>query len=423
MSNSSTSSSATSIASAVQSRTFANGLTVLVQPMPWLRTAAFSLSLPAGVENEPDDRPGLASLVCEMVQRGAGRYSSRELVAIQDELGIDGSSGTSSRMVSFGAAMPAESLPTAIGLYADVVRRPHLPADQLDDARLMAVQELRAIEDEPVSRVMRRLRELHYGDRLGRSATGTMESLESITQDDVRGLFAERYHATDSVLAVAGNVIPEAVFQLAEETLGDWRSGDVVPPVPATGGPATEHMESSSSQTHIGFSFDSIPYGHEDYFVMRAGIGILSDGMSSRLFDRVREQRGLCYTVSASCNSLKQAAGVFGYAGTTPARAQETLDVTLHEIHHLIDDLDPHELERWKVRIQSSLIMEQESSSSRASSMANDWLQLGRVMTLDELETAIESITLDQVQQYYRIHRPKNFRLVTSGPHELKINS
>ena len=115
----------------------------------------------------------------------------------------------------------------------------------------------------------------------------------------------------------------------ATSALGDWKTGTIDPLDPVHGAAAYEHIESPSSQTHIGFAFESIPYGHRDYFKMRAGVGILSDGMSSRLFDRVREQRGLCYTVSASCHSMKHAGGVFGYAGTTPERAQETLDVTL----------------------------------------------------------------------------------------------
>ena len=126
------------------------------------------------------------------------------------------------------------------------------------------------------------------------------------------------------------------IFQQAETLFQDWKTATPPDLIAPAGKPSYEHIEADSSQTHIGFAFDSIPYGHQDYFVMRAGIGILSDGMSSRLFDRVREQRGLCYTVSASCNSLKQSAGVFGYAGTTPERAQETLDVTLQEIRDLI---------------------------------------------------------------------------------------
>ncbi len=202
--------------------------------------------------------------------------------------------------------------------------------------------------------------------------------------------------------------------------LGDWESNEFSPLDQPEGNPVYEHIESPSSQTHIGFAFESIPYGHDEYFKMRAGIGILSDGMSSRLFDRVREQRGLCYTVSASCHSLPHCGGVFGYAGTTPERAQETLDVTLHEVKHLIDDLEQSELDRWKVRIESGLIMEQESSRSRASSLASDFLQIGRVITTEELEVAIESLTLDQIRDYWTEHPPEKMRIVTLGPDELK---
>jgi predicted Zn-dependent peptidase len=398
-------------------------MTVLVEPMPWLRTAAFSLNLRGGVQSEPDDRSGLASLVCEMVQRGAGNYSSRELVAVQDNLGIDANSGVSAELVSFGAAMPAESLTDAITIYSEIVRRPHLPADQLDDARMMAMQELRATEDEPTQRVMRRLRELHYGDRVGRSNLGTVESLTAITQDDLRQFYTTHYHAGGAIIAVAGNVNPDEVFDCVQLAFAGWKTGPIAPPMEPSGTVAYEHIHAPSSQTHIGFSFPSIPYGSENYFRMRAGVGILSDGMSSRLFDRVREQRGLCYTVAASCHSLKNAGGVFGYAGTTPERAQETLDVTLNEIRNLTEDLDTAELERWQVRIQSSLIMEQESSASRASSLASDLHQLGRVMPTEELESLIETLTIDDVRDYWNANPPKDLRFVTLGEAELKIDT
>lgn len=391
-------------------------MTLLVERMPWLRTAAFSLCLPGGVDAEPSDREGLSGLVCEMVQRGAGSYSSRDLVAVQDNLGIDRSSGVSTASVSFGAAMPAESLPEALWLYADIVRRPHLPQDQLEDARMMSMQELRALEDEPTHRVMLRLRQMHYGQRLGRSTVGTEVGIQSITASDVRTFFESHYHAGGAILAVAGNVDPAAVKQWAESSFGDWAAEENDPPSAPDGHAGYEHLEFPSNQTHIGFAFNSIPYGHPEYFKMRAAIGILSDGMSSRLFDRVREQRGLCYTVTASCHSLKHCAGVFGYAGTTPERAQETLDVTLREIEHCCDDLDEGELERWQVRIQSLLIMEQESSASRASSLASDYYQVGRIITTAELEHAIESLTLEDVRAYWRLHPPRDYRIVTLGP-------
>jgi predicted Zn-dependent peptidase len=415
--------SATNVAQNIHVRKLDCGMTVLVQTMPWLRTAAFSLAIPAGLVEEPGNRLGLAAMVAEMVQRGAGPYSSRDLVAVQDNLGMDRSGGVSTAMASFGAAMPAESIEDSLRIYAEVVRRPHLPTDQLDDARAMGLQELRAIEDEPTHRVMRRLRQLHYGDVLGRTVFGTEDGLDAITNDDIRSFFQRHYHGGGSILGIAGNVEPTAMFGLAEELFGDWATHKVAPLVTPSGSPGYESIEFASSQTHIGFSFPTVPYGHPDYFTMRAGVGILSDGMSSRLFDRVREKRGLCYTVSASCHSLPHAGGVFGYAGTTPARAQETLDVTLREIEHLADDLTVDELDRWKVRIESGLVMEQESSASRASSLVSDQRQIGRPQSTDELQSMIESLTLESVRDYWINHPPQDYRIVTLGPERLSVES
>ncbi|MEM6469803.1 MAG: pitrilysin family protein [Planctomycetota bacterium] len=408
--------------SPITTHKLSSGMVVLVQPMPWLRTAAMTLALRGGIQHEQESECGLASMVCEMVQRGAGSYSSRDLVAVQDNLGIDRNCGVATATVSFGAAMPAASLSGAIDIYADIVRRPHLPADQLDDARMMMVQELRAIEDEPTQRVMRRVREMHYGPKLGRGNQGTMESLEAITNQDVQRFFRSRYQATGSILSIAGAVETEEVLALAEAAFGDWQSTNEEPSPEPEGQAGYEHLQAESNQTHIAFAFPRIPYGHPDYFRMRAGVGILSDGMSSRLFDRVREKRGLCYTVSASCHSLVNAGGVFGYAGTKPERAQETLDVTLHEIEHLIDDLSDEELDRWKVRIESGLIMEQESSASRAGSLASDYFQLGRALSTDELSGQIEALTLDSVRDYWKAHPPGEYRIVTLGEQELSVN-
>ena len=251
--------------------------------------------------------------------------------------------------------------------------------------------------------------------------------------EDVLDFYQNHYHAGQSILALAGNFVESEVDEALESGFGDWKTGvwsGLAGPEPING---YEHIDLPSSQTHIGFSFDNIPYGHPDYFVMRAGIGILSDGMSSRLFDRVREKHGLCYSVWASTHSMPPRSAmtprsggdslgvgaVFGYAGTTPARAQQTLDLTLHEVMHLVDGLEEAELDRWKVRIQSSLIMEQESAGSRAGSLASDLMQIGRVMPTEELEQIIESITLDQIKNYYQSNTPDSIRVTTIGPEPL----
>lgn len=398
-----------------------NGLVILAQPMPWLRTAAFSLAVPAGIQMEPADRGGLAGLMCEMIQRGAGPYSSRDIVELQDNLGLDHSAGVSSTLASYGATMPADALSEALSLYAEIIRRPHLPIDQLEDALQVSMQELRAVEDEPTQQVMIRLKQMQYGDLSGRPACGTQDGIEAISIDDVREYFLDWYRPRDAILTIAGRFDWDTVREQCLSLFSDWEGGSKAFPKLDTGKPGYEHISQDSSQTHIGFSFDAAPFRDKDFYCLRAGVGILSDGMSSRLFDRVREQRGLCYTVSASTHSLFDRGAVFGYAGTTPERAQETLDVTLREIQSLGDGIEAAELERLKVRVQSSLIMEQESCASAVASMLSDWFHRGRVVTAREIEEIIESLTVHQVVDYWRTHPPKGFRVVTLGAQPLRI--
>lgn len=398
-----------------------NGLTIIAQPMPWLRTAAFALAVRGGVQAEPDGREGLAGLLCEMAQRGAGPYSSRDVVALQDNLGLDHSAGVSTALASFGAAMPGPSLHEALALYAEILRRPHLPEDQLEESRLGALHEVRAIRDEPTQQVILKLKAMQYGRRDGRATCGDEPGLNAITIDDVRGFFEQRFRPDGAILGIAGNFDVDAAIDHVRELFGDWQGKLIAIPDDRGGGPGYEHIQQDSSQTHIGLSFDSVPLADPDYYRMRAGVGILSDGMSSRLFDRVREQRGLCYSISLNAHSLIDRGAIIGYAGTTPERAQETFDVTLREIETLADGIEPAELERLKVRVQSGLIMEQESSWSRVSSLVSDWYHRGRVVTMRELEQRIEALTVAEIIDYWKQHPPGGYRIVTLGQQPLVV--
>lgn len=408
--------------STIFQHTLDNGLTVLAEPMPWLRTAAAYMKVPAGAHWETDQHAGLAEVVAEMVQRGAGSRSSREMVTWLENRGIQYQSFVGSHFTTMGAAMPAESLPDGLSLVADIFLRPHLPADQLPDAKAMAMQELLALEDEPSQLLMERLRRLHFGPYWGRSSYGSKPGIEAITPALVRHFYERFYSPQQAVLVVAGNFSWPGTLQQITDLFARWPRTTLPEPAPPPHEPAAyEHIQQDSAQTHIGFAFPAVDYAAEDYFALRAGIGVLSDGMSSRLFDRVREQRGLCYSVSASCYSAPKIGGVFGYAGTTAQRAQETLDVTLAEIIGLAEGVEAEELRRLKVRVQSDLIMQQESCVSRAGSMASDWVLLGRVRSATELEQRIEAITETDIVRYWREHPPRDFRIVTLGPEPLRV--
>jgi predicted Zn-dependent peptidase len=162
-----------------------------------------------------------------------------------------------------------------------------------------------------------------------------------------------------------------------------------------------------------------ITEGH--YYETMAAVSVLSGSMSSRLFTEVREKRGLCYAVGAKYHSLKDYAGVFCYAGTTPDKAQQTLDVTWEQFQRLKDGISEDELYRAKVGLKSSLIMQSESSGARSAGIAGDYFLLGRVRRLEEIRDAIESLTVTAVLEFLHRYPFKTFTAVTIGPKEIRV--
>ena len=180
-------------------------------------------------------------------------------------------------------------------------------------------------------------------------------------------------------------------------------------------------MDHDSSQTHIAIAYPSVPYSDPQYYQARGAVGVLSDGMSSRLFDEVREKRGLCYTVHAHCHSFRDRGSVICYSGTTTERAQETLDVLIGEQTRLSEGIRQEELNRLKARIKSALIMQQESSAARSGSIAADWYYLKRVQTLEEIGRIIDDLSCDSINAYLAEHPPADFTIVTLGEKQLEI--
>lgn len=388
--------------------------------MAWLESVAFMILVPAGCAREPAELTGLGSFTGEMVQRGSGSRNSRQFIEDLEALGVDSSSAVSNGHASFGGAMPAENVYDALSIYADLVRRPHLPADQVEDSRLGCLQEVRALEDDLAQRVMLELRRRRYPEPWGRASQGTMESIRRITIDDIRGHFESCYRPNEAILSVAGKIDWPRLKDYVAKLLGDWQPGEL-PPVnetPAAGGRL--HIAHESNQTHIGVSYPSVPYRDPNYFQARGAVGVLSDGMSSRLFTEVREKRGLCYAVGASSHSLLDRGAVFCYSGTSADRAQETLNVLLAELTRLAEGIQPDELSRLKAQIKSSLIMQQESSRSRSASIAGDWYHLGRVRTLEEVSQIIDGLSCESINSYLAAHPPRDFSIVTLGPSELE---
>ncbi len=398
-----------------------NGFVVIGEPNPAFQSAAFSLLAPAGCRHDRPQEAGLAGLTCEMMLRGAGDRDGRQLITDLENLGVERGESVGVSQASYSGSTIAESLMPALSIYADILRRPHLPEGQLEAGRSVCLQELRGVEDEPGQKLMTELRRRHYPDPWGRPSHGEIEKLEQLTIDDVRQFHQANYGPRGAILGVAGNFDWQQVCDTADLLFGDWAVQPASNATEEIASPTDTHLPYESNQSHIGLAFPSIPYRHPQYFEAWSAVGVLSGGMSSRLFSEVREKRGLCYTVYATLHTQRDRAAVFCYAGTTSERAQETLDVTFGELVRLGEGVGEGELARLKARIKSSLIMQQESTSARAGSLARDWYHLERVRPIEEVAAKIDTLSAASINIFLDENPPQSFTALTLGPQPLEL--
>jgi len=409
------------VAQPIFSHIFRNGLVLVAEPMPWLHSAAFTMLLPAGTAQEPEDRGGLSTLTAELAFRGAGPRNSRQFLQDLEALGIQWSQSVGDAHSSFSAACEAEKLPKALELFADLVRRPHLPLEELEAARQTALQEWRSLEDEPAQKVLVELRRRFYRMPWGRPSQGDLEALQTIRHPEVVEFWERVYRPDGCIIGVAGRVDWDRLVTWVGELFADWTPGAPPEPDQAINPPSVGHLPYDSQQTHLAVVYPTVPYRHEDYFRAWSAVHVLSGGASARLFTEIRERRGLCYAISASYHSLRDCAGVFCYAGTTAERAQQTLDVLLAELNRLSEGIGPEELHRLRARVQSALVFQQESSTARSQALAADWYHLGRARTLEEVGQQIQALRLEEINEYLARCGPKEFSIFAVGPNPLRL--
>jgi len=398
-----------------------NGMVLLGEPMAGVESVAFDFTLPAGAAQMPPGACGAANVICDWVLRGAGPLDSRKLGDALDGLGLHRSSTVGSSHLYVGAALESSNLAQALALHADIILHPHLSDEQFEPARQLIIEEMRGLDDEPRQKVMIELRKRFYPDPLGRSTAGELDDLPALTAETTRQLAKRHLNISQAIFSVAGKYDFAAVCRQIERVFGPQQAEPLSPIVVGSRGPKYTHIPHEGAQVHIGLMTPTARFVDKGYYDARAAVSVLSGGMSSRLFTEVREKRGLSYAVGAKYHSLKEAAGILCYAGTTPDKAQETLDVILGEFHRLAEGIEEQELQRAKVGLKSALIMQSESSSSRSGAIGSDYYMLGRVRTLDEVKKEIEARTVDSVLAFLAKNPFKDFTVVTIGPKEVRV--
>ncbi|WP_457631072.1 M16 family metallopeptidase [Oceanithermus sp.] len=399
--------------------TLDNGLHVVVEEQPWNPGVSFTILVPAGAVNDPPELQGAASMLETWLWKGAGPRDARLFADSLDALGVRRQSGTGIEYTTFSASLLPEGLPAALELYADLLMRPRLPDDAFESVRSLALQELAAVEDQPMRKLMQHLRREAFTSSHGQPVEGTRETLEAMTPAVLRAEHARRYGPEGTIVAVAGGVEPGVVRRAVEAHFGAWRGGRAGEPPVALSKPHGFHVSQETEQVQIGLFYEDVPPGHYDFYAARLAASILSGGMSSRLFTEVREKRGLVYSVGASPGSVKGFGYLIAYAGTMPERASDTLEVIRQVISGLREGVTRAELDRAKVGLRADLVLAGESSRARAAALARDMFILGRARGLEEVEAEVMDVTLDRIDLFLSKHPYENPWVGTLGPVEV----
>ncbi|MDD5458795.1 MAG: pitrilysin family protein [Phycisphaerae bacterium] len=401
--------------------TLQNGMVVLGEPMEGVNSVAFDFMIPAGAAVMPEGTCGAANIIEDWIFRGAGEMNSRQLSDAMDSLGLHRSSSIGSHHFTVGAALESSNVEKALELHADIILRPLLDNDQFNLAKQLAADDLHGLDDDPRQKVMVRLKEEFYPKPLGISTHGHAEDLKSLTTDQCRKLIGNHFNLSDTIFAIAGKYDFDRVVNLVEKLFGGEDAKPKIDTAIQSSGDYYTHLHHEGAQVHIGVMTPTVTAADENYYNIRTAVSVLSGGMSARLFTEVREKRGLCYAVGARYHSMKEAAGISCYAGTTPDKAQQTLDVIMTEFNRLKDGISEEEMQRAKTGLKSALILQSESSSSRAAGIGSDYYMFGRIRSLDEIKEKIEQTTAESVVNYLRQNSFKDFWVVTIGPKQITI--
>ena len=375
---------------------------LLVEEMAGVRTAAISWLVPAGNATDPEGEAGdgWSSLLAELAQRGAGDRDSRAFSDALDRAGVQRAVTPAAVHIVASGTTLGSLIDQALPLFADLIVRPHLPADALDAVRSLAIQSLESLQDDPQHRVSLRLRERHLPPPFNRSGYGNKTAFERADIEALRADWMSRVRPVGSILSIAGAVDADALASTLDRLLKGWHgtATDVRATGSALGGAL--HEEDESNQTHIAVGLDAPSERESESLLCRMATNILGAETSSRLFTEVREKRGLCYSVNAGYAGGRDRGMVALYAGSTPERAQETLDTMMAELERFEHGVDAGEFRRAVIGMKSRLVMQGESTAARAAALGSDWYRLGRCRSLGELSAEVDAVTLDGLNDW-----------------------
>jgi predicted Zn-dependent peptidase len=376
-----------------------NGLKVASRTMPGVETVAVGLYAEAGSRHEPARVNGLAHLYEHMVFKGAGGRSARELNETIEDVGGDLNACTERDQTSFTASLIAEHLPLGIELISDMILRPHFAPDDLAREKEVVLQELGEARDTPGDIIFDDLWTAAWPDQpLGRSILGDEDSIGGIAPEDLHGWRTDLYRAGGLTLVAAGKVEHDELVRLAEARFGALPEGTVAAPDPARFGGATRATRTKSDTAHLAGAWAGPGIHEPDFYPARMFSDIVGSGASSRLFQAVREDRGLAYSIWSSLQPYDDTGLFYFYAATARREAAAASALIAEAIAETAATATQRELERARAQAKAGLLMSLESSWGQAGYVARQLAIKGRLVEPAEVVAELEAVTLDQVR-------------------------
>jgi predicted Zn-dependent peptidase len=383
-----------------------NGIRVITEAMPAVRSAAVGLWIGGGSRVERPAENGISHFIEHMLFKGTRARSAEEIARQFDSIGGHCDAYTGRELVSYSAKVLDEHLPIAFEVLSDMLTDPLFAPEDVEKEKGVVLEELKMDHDSPEA-LVHDLFVARFWSRhpLGRPILGTTRSIRAFAPEQLRGFHARRYHASNLLVTAAGSVRHEEVTALTERWLGGLPArGEetrLTAPVPH----ASIELKSKRSleQIQVCVGVPCYPAAHPKRFAAYVLNLVLGGGMSSRLFQEIRERQGLAYSIYSELNLYQDAGCLAVYAGTSAQTLGRLINSVLAEFRRVKQEpLEPGELQRAKDNMKGSLVLSLESTSSRMSNLARQWIQFNRFFTLDEIIASIDAVTAGEVLEAAR---------------------
>ncbi len=404
----------------VETTRLANGMRVVSQNMPHLGTVALGVWVASGARHEREHEHGISHLLEHMAFKGTARRTAQDIAEEIEQVGGELNAATSMDATAYYARVLKNDMGLALDILADILQNPLYSESELEREREVILQEIAATRDSPDDIVYDLAQDAAFPEQsLGRPILGTPESVAGFTSQHLRAFLASRYTASRMVLSAAGNVDHEELVRHAEALFGGLHEGEAPESAPARYVGGMRLSAKPFEQAHVIMGFEGVSWRRPEFYAAQVFSGLFGGGMSSRLFQEVRERRGLCYAIYSSTWGLADTGFFSVHAATGSDTMGELVEVVKTEFERAASDRpSQREVDRAKAQLKAGLLMSLESSFARAEQMARQLLAFGRLLPADELIGRVEAVTCDDVRNVAAqlvTGSPLSFALVGAG--------